>query len=480
MAFLNKRNPAGPGLQRQIRWVYIMLLSLASMQNLFCSKKAAPFVPADELGRNNKWVYDSLKRYYYWADQITANPDYSLPTQEFFESLLSPQDRFSWISNRRDIGPAGSTPDIFGFYYSLIGHPFDAQRLAGVVTLVIPGGRAQEAQLKRGMFFTRVNNTVITAANMNAIIAMLHAREPVTLQLAALNSNGTALLDSVQVVVDNGSIPSKSIYGIHYFEKNGIRTGYLAYFECVEALDFQALEAIQKLKTAGITELILDLRFNPGGSVASSAKLAAMVLPSFNPDQVYVTFKGNRLGGTVKQTFRQTIAFSASSPGKNLQELQARNLGLKRIFILTSGATVSAAEILCNNLAPYMQVIRIGTKTKGKDEAAFRIEDKRNPRQVEWVLMPTVYKIFDANDKGGYNNGLLPDHAINEFSSLPLQEMGYPGDQSVDKALELIYGSTVVGITPLRNKVFPFRDVKEQYQSTGAADRGIEVKRLHE
>jgi C-terminal processing protease CtpA/Prc len=469
-----------PGFRdyRKVKWLYIILLVIVTAQNLFCSKKTLPFEPTDEPGISNKWVYDSLKRYYYWSDQLTGKPDYTLPTQEFFEQLLSPEDRFSWISNRRSIGPAGSTPDIFGFYYSLIGHPFDAQQLVGVVTLIIPGGEADKAHLQRSMFFTRVNNTNITTANMSDIISMLSARQPVLLQLATLNNNGTALVDSAQVAIASGSISSKSVYATHVFDKNGTRTGYLAYFECNESLDFQLLDAMQKFKNAGIAELILDLRFNPGGSVASSAKLAAMLIPSFNPDQVYVTFKGNRFGGTVKQTFRQTIAFSASSPGKNMQDLQSRNPGLQRVFILTSGATVSAAEILCNNLKPYMQVIRIGTKTKGKDEASFRIEDKNNPRKVEWVLMPTIYKIFDANDKGGYNSGLLPDHEVNEFSSLPLQPMGFPGDQSVDKALELIYGSTIVGITPLRNKVFPFRDVKEQYQSTGATERGIEVQKL--
>lgn len=479
MAFLNNGRPPVFIAQRRIKWVAIILLSLVSVENLFCSKKIVPFEPTDELGINNKWVYDSLKRYYYWSDQITGKPDYTMPTQEFFKKLLSPADRFSWISNRKDIGPAGSTADLFGFHYSLISHPFDAQRLAGIISLVVPDGPSYKKQLKRGLFFTKVNNETITPANMNAVINQLNTKGAITLQLAVFNDNGTALTDSAEVTVNSGYVPYKSVYATRFFEKNGVRTGYLSYVHCVDGLDFEVLESIEKLKHAGITELILDLRFNPGGSVASSAKLAAMLVPSFSPDQVYVTFKGNRFGGIVKQTFRQTIAFSGSTNGKDMNELQARNLGLKRIFILTSGATISAAEILCNNLKPYMPVIRIGAKTHGKDEASFRIEDNRNPRQVQWVLMPTIYKIFDANDKGNYSNGLLPDHEIDEFSKLPLQEMGYPGDLSLDKALELIYGSTVVGITPLRNKVFPFRDIKEQYQSAGAAETGIEVKRLN-
>lgn len=477
MAWMSNGKGAALQFQQRSKWVIIILLSMTSLQNLFCSKKTIPFEPTDPLGIANKWVYDSLRLYYYWNDQMTGNPDYSLPTAEFFKRLLAPNDRFSFITNKKDVVPDKSVFELYGFHYSLITHPFEPQQLVGVVTMVLPGSNAAQ-RIKRGIFFTKVNSTVVTPDNIDLINRQLSGGYTVVLQLAALNNDGTMLADSVAVTVTAGSVPFQSVYSVRIFEKNGLKTGYLGYLQCIESQDYRVLDALQKLKNAGATEFILDLRFNPGGSVASSAKLAAMLVPSFNPDNVYVTFKGNRFGGTVKQTFRQTIAFSGSSPGKNMSELQARNLGLSRIFILTSGATVSAAELLCNNLKPYMQVIRIGTKTKGKDEASFQIEDTRNPRQVEWIMMPTIYKIFDANDKGGYENGLLPDHEVNEFSKLPLQEMDSPGDQSLDKALELIYGSTVVGVTPLRNKVFPFRDIKEQYQSTGAADRGIEVKRL--
>jgi C-terminal processing protease CtpA/Prc len=266
------------------------------------------------------------------------------------------------------------------------------------------------------------------------------------------------------------------VYATRLFEHPAGKTGYLAYFGCVENEDQLLLESVQKCKNAGATELILDLRYNPGGSVASSAKLAAVLAPSFNPDQVYVIFKGNRNGGTLKQSFRQTIAFSGSNSGKDMNDLQSRSLGLKRIFILTSSSTASAAEALCNNLKPYMQVIRIGTTTHGKDEASFSIQDSRNPRQVQWVLMPTIYKIFNANDQGNYSSGLQPDHTINDFSTLPLQDFGVPGDPSLDKALQLIYGTNQVGVTTLRKKTYEFPAVKAVFNS-GALSPGIEVKR---
>lgn len=459
-----------------VKCLTAILLSFSCFFIVACSSKTAPFEPTDALGIANKWVYDSMKLYYYWSDQMTSKPDYTLPTDDFFKKLLSASDRFSWSSNRSNIGPAKTTAELFGFQYTLINHPFIPAQLAGVITLVAPDSYAGRINLRRGMFFTKINDKIITAQNMQSLVTELASNSSAILQLATLNSSGTALTDSTRTGVQSSYVSPKCVYATRLFEQQGIKTGYLAYFQLVENEDAVLLQAIQKCKNAGVSELILDLRYNPGGSVASSAKLAAMLVPSFNPDQVYVILKGNKNGGIVKQTFRQTIAFSGSSSGKDMNELQSRNLGLKRIFILTSAATVSAAELLCNNLKPYMQVIRIGTTTHGKDEASFSIQDNRNPRQVQWILMPTIYKIFDAIDKGNYSSGLQPDYEINDFSSLPLQDFGLPGDLSVGKALQLIYGTDQVGVTTLRKKTYGFPAVKAVFNS-GASSQGIEVKR---
>jgi carboxyl-terminal processing protease len=479
MAYLTGGNAHRPNFRMGVRWLIIILLSFVSLQNLHCTKKSAPFVPTDQLGIDNKWVYDSLKRYYYWADQITGNPEYTLPTDQFFRKLLSASDRFSWISNGSTVGPSKTTAELFGFQYTLISHPFEAQQLAAVITLVVPDSYAGRQGLQRGMFFTKINDKVITPQNMQSLVTELQSNSSAVLRLAALNSDGTALIDSARVAVQSSFVDDKCVYATKFFEKQGTKTGYLAYFLCSETEDVLMMDAVQKLKNANVTELILDLRYNPGGSVASSAKLAAMLVTSFDPDQVYVTFKGNRNGGTVKQTFRQTIAFSGSNSGKDMNELRSLNLGLQRIFILTSGATVSAAELLCNSLKPYLQVIRIGAITHGKDEASFRIEDTRNPRQVQWMLMPTIYKVFDANERGDYSSGLQPDHAVNDFARLPLlQDLGSPGDPSLDKALTLIYGSTQVDVTPLRQRsTFKFSGVKVWYSSGAEIIPGVELKR---
>ncbi len=107
--------------------------------NLLCTKKSAPFVPTDQLGVDNKWVYDTMKRYYYWTDQIPGKPDYSCLQIRFSGNCSPPMIAFPRVGNRSTVGPSKTTAELFGFQYTLISHPFEAQQLAGVITLDCTG-----------------------------------------------------------------------------------------------------------------------------------------------------------------------------------------------------------------------------------------------------------------------------------------------------------------------------------------------------
>ncbi len=428
--------------------IVFILLSTALAPGPACTKKDVPWQPTDSLSKINKWVYDSMQLYYYWSAEMPAQPDYSLPAQEFFKQLLSPKDRFSWISNRSSIGAPKTSAEVFGFHYTFAPHPFNAQSLVGVITFVITGSNADSRKLKRGMLFSAVNDKIINPGNKQSIKEALQAPAAI-LQLVTFNSDRSALVDSARIGIQQAIVPQRSVQATKVFENNGKKTGYLAYYQCAEKDDALMLLSMQKLKNEGVAECIIDLRYNPGGSVASATKLAAMLTTSFNPNSTFITYTGNRHGGTKKQTFQQAIAFSTSVSGKNMSDLQARNLGLPRVFILTSPITASAAELLTHNLAPFTTVIRIGETTVGKDEASFTIEDQRNPRQVEWLIEPIVYKIADGLGKGNYSTGLVPDHVVVETSKLPLSPIGEPGDLPVDKALTLIYGTTAVDVINL-------------------------------
>src|SRR5690348_13793147 len=67
--------------------------------------EVSPSTPDNEDNQYvNKWIEENMAFWYYWNDELPSLPDRNLAPDDFFESLLSPQDRFSWIQeNYQDL-----------------------------------------------------------------------------------------------------------------------------------------------------------------------------------------------------------------------------------------------------------------------------------------------------------------------------------------------------------------------------------------
>jgi C-terminal processing protease CtpA/Prc len=405
-----------------------------------CSKKdaIAPYVPTDSIGRIDKWIADSLRRYYYWSDEMPGKPDHSLMPDKFFQTMLSKSDRFSWVSNGVDILPASNSYFMYGFHYAFVAvSGYDG--LVGVVTAVNEGGPAQQAGLRRGSYFLAVNGQRANRDNLAALNVALRSGSEVQLMKGAYN--GSAFVEDGAVGLSAGFSGESPVRMVRVFNANGIVTGYLNYNSFNEYYDDLLLAAVNKLRTAGVSELVLDLRYNAGGHVSSCAKLAALLASKMSAQEIFAIFSGNRYEGKKTQTLQAVLNTSGNAAGRTFQELQGLRLSLQRVFILTTRGTVSAAELIVNNLKPFVEVIQIGDTTRGKNEAGFVIEDYRNPQQVAWSMEPTVYKLFNKNSQGNYEAGLAPRYPVLELSQLPLHEIGTTGDLLLHEALQLIYGN---------------------------------------
>jgi carboxyl-terminal processing protease len=435
----------------------ILILTGFILSGLYgCSKKDLPAAPPiyDSTGRMNQWILDSMKRYYYWGDQIVAKPVSTDPDQ-FFKRILSVNDRFSWISNGMDILPPSNSYFIYGFHYVLM-QVDGYQGLIGVVTAVNKGGAADMAGLSRGSYFIAIDGEAISDKNMGAVNLALRTPSSVKITPAIYDNNKWKPAEVV--TLSPGYASENPAEGIRIFETNGVRTGYLYYASFDERYDAQLLQAVNKLKLAAVTELILDIRYNAGGSVASSAKLAALIANKLTANEIYAIYAGNHFEGRRGRTLQEVLNTSGYAAGRLYEDLKPMQLSLSRIFILTTGGTVSAAELIVNNLRPFLQVIQIGETTRGKNEAGFLISDHRNPPQVAWTLEPTVYKLFNKSNEGNYEQGLIPQYPVSELAALPLTAMGGSGDPLVKKALQIIYGNNIPDdYTVLKTKQLPLK-----------------------
>jgi len=407
-----------------------------------CARKEAlpEPVPTDSLGRINHWMLDSMRAFYYWSDGIPAKPDDKLSPQLFFESLLSSSDRFSWITNQQDIIPAGNSYTNYGFHYAWV-QVAGYEGYVGVVTFVSRFSAAGEAGWTRGAYFIAVNGTRITAQNMEQVNTVMHTSGNIRITMAAI-ANET-VQPGEEVTLSPIPFGENPFQLTSTFTGGGITTGYLFYNQFTENHDDDMLAVFDQLQRANVRELIVDLRYNPGGSVPRSAMMAAMIATSLTKNDIYAIYEGNKKLGRRERTLYEVLQTANSVAGKDYEQLKKRLLSLQRVFILTTAGTASAAEMLINNLKPYITVVQIGATTTGKDEASFVIRDGRTPRQINWEMHPIVYKLFNKNNQGAYHNGLTPLYPVNELATLPLNAIGSNNDPLIRKALEMIYGAVI-------------------------------------
>jgi len=137
---------------------------------------------------------------------------------------------------------------------------------------------------------------------------------------------------------------------------NGSKVGYIDSAMFIRTSEEALDEAIATMVEEQPTDIILDFRYNGGGYVYIAQKLAAQLIgPAFTGE----VFQNTEFNNKYSQ-------FNRSSE----YEPQQLNLSLPRVIILTTGRTASASEAIANNISPYVEVVLIGTETRGKPFAS--------------------------------------------------------------------------------------------------------------
>ncbi len=201
------------------------------------------------------------------------------------------------------------------------------------------------------------------------------------------NLNETVKLDSIYVIGDKR---------IGYFYYSGFET------------EADVTDVI--LKMAGVDDLIIDVRNNPGGYVATCIYLSSIVAPKEVRGELFCTYKYNdRLSELYK---KETGSEYRCSYFRNDAIAANRSLNLSRVYILTGHRSASCSELLINCLGPYMTVIVIGQTTTGKDVGMHPLSS----RYCKYVLMPITFRTYNAAGVPVPVTGIVPDILYEEDS----------------------------------------------------------------
>lgn len=411
------------------------------------------------------FIWKGLNQYYLWqadvpnlddkrfADQAALNTflsGYEEP-KTLFDALRVDKsiDRFSWIvDDYLELeGQLQGTTKNNGVEFGLRYKPGSTTEIFGFVRYVIANSDASGKDIKRGDLFYAVNGIALTTSNYMSLL--FSTNENYELNMADLNgttivSNGKSVSLTKTVLSENPILVKKIIIS------GSRKIGYLVYNAFFGDYDVQLNNAFSEFKSAGVTDFILDLRYNSGGSVQSSARLASMITGQFT-GEVFAKQQWNKKINDYFEKENPSALFNYFTD--KIGTTPINSINMSKVYILTSNSSASASELVINGLEPHINVIQIGDVTVGKNVGSVTVYDspdfsaeKRNPNH-RYAMQPIVLKIVNSVGFGDYFNGLQPDFLLKETIST----LGTLGDTS-EPLLSLAI-SKITGNARMINKV---------------------------
>ena len=389
------------------------------------------------------FIWKGLNQYYYWQESVvnlsdskkeseseyayflSQNPD----PENFFNSLLHPDDNFSWIvDDYVELENMLQGIDIsdgmeFGLYVEC-----NDQNIFGFVRYVQKDSDAESKGVKRGMVFSNINGTRLTRDNYRDLL-FNNSSSSYTIRFSEISYNQNNQCANIipgqeDLTLIKSRIVKNPIHISKIIENGGQKIGYLMYNQFLGVVESEGKDYNSELNDAfanflsnGINDLVIDLRYNPGGRISTSINLASMITGQFN-NQVFAKERWNsKLMNYWDENSPESLLNRFTNKLGNNQSIFSLNLD--RVFVLTSARTASASELLINGLDPYIDVIHIGDFTVGKNQGSITVYDyindsrDKNPNHM-YAMQPIVLKIGNVAGYTDFPNGLEPDIFIKE------------------------------------------------------------------
>jgi len=416
-------------------------------------------IPNPNAGINN-FIYSGMNVFYRWKSDVPVLSDDNFVSDEEYNEYLqasdTPENFLETLVYRREsvdfftrletdyeenLSDLQGTQATNGVEFGLV--RYDDNKVLGYVRFILPGSDADGKDIRRGDLFTEVNGTQLTLDNYASLL--FSDATTYTLNIASLNGN-IITPTGRNIELTKTEYDENPVFNVTVFEEAGKKIGYVHYTQFT-AKESELNAAFLELKNLGITDLVLDLRYNRGGYADVSLALASMITGQFKGEiltkqefnKEFMDYYESECPECIQRRFIDRTTGSFSDEVIN-------SLNLSSVYMIISGNTGSASETLISGLSVYINVKLIGDITSGKytgggtiyDSEDFGIEGA-NPDHT-YALYPIWYT--NSNSLGdSWPNGIEPDIFLDE----DLGNMGILGSR--DEPLLSATINDIVGVT---------------------------------
>ncbi|MBO5831319.1 MAG: PDZ domain-containing protein [Alistipes sp.] len=418
------------------------------------------------------YIDKRLVEEYYWLDEVVQksnsfNPnlkwsDYlnttlSLLTTNTDDGYVNGKGQRVFYSYIREVASqtrASVTGFGIGLHYTIATIDSENGYYGFVIENVYPSSPAHEAGVLRGDVITMIGGSYINANNYNSRFLSIENNTATELTLTLRRQTDGQVYD---VTLSKGTYHETPVVHSEVIEVDNTKIGYLVYTSFDAEYNEDMINAISELNAAGVTEFILDLRCNRGGSVSSAVKLCSALVPATFEDKVLCHVERN--AGNVK--LDQSSDFCLEATGQILS--------LDRLTVICSDYSASASELVIMGLRGLdFPVMLIGSQTEGKNCGMDVTRRTIGDITVEYA--PITFMCFNAKGYGDWGEGIVPDIDLkNDLNELGISDKYYPlpradwGDLNYDTAL-------VAAVAKIMNRSVATRSTHSPQNSISASE----------
>lgn len=359
------------------------------------------------------YVYHLMTGPYLWANKITSSngEQFKSPEEVVKQLAYRPErkgfDRWTHISDR-----VAYDNYYKGKYVGLgIRMAYDKKNQLRMA-LVYEGTPAHKAGIRRGMVIQSINGKTVKQIEEERLWETVFGKNEEGVEVEfKLKHDGK--VQSYKAT--KSSVQLRSAFAARFFQVNNKQVGYLYFDRFISPSEKELTEEFERLKDKGVDELILDVRYNGGGLLRIASLLGSLIAGQQGKGKVFYKYAHN----ANHKHWNSDSKFSVPK----------QSLNIKRVFIIASGSTASASEVVINGLRPLMKVVVIGKKTYGKPVGSY------NYVFFNKVLSLVSFRVVNDSGQGDYFQGIEPDLQADDDIT---HELGNPNEECLKTALKAI------------------------------------------